>query len=72
MKDIFFANCIVTVPDEIGQSIAVNGRTWTFDFDEMFGPLWTRADGTERKNQNPNKLVWAAFERWRKARLLSP
>lgn len=59
---------IVTVCDFPDQKIVVNGRIWRFDFDRHLGPLWLKKDGTERKCQNPNKYVWAAFDKWNEAR----
>lgn len=52
--------------DACDQSIVVNGRTWRFDFDEMFGPLWLKADGSERKNQNVPEEVWLVWAEWQK------
>ena len=57
---------LVHGPDAWDQSIVVNGRTWRFDFDEMFGPLWLKADGSERKCQNPSAAVWLVWEEWHK------
>ncbi len=50
--------------DELDQEITVDGKVWRFDFDRMFGPLWLRKDGIERKCQMPPKKVWDAFEKW--------
>jgi len=48
-------------------SAVVNGRTWRWDFHEYCGPLWLRADGSERKCQHPtNPAVWEAFDEWLK------
>ena len=56
---------LVHGPEFVNQSISVGGRVWRFNFDKWFGPLWLKADGyTERKNQNPPKAVWRAFNRW--------
>ena len=67
MKDIwFYPDTVVTVCDLPDQQVVVNGRVWRFDFDRHFGPLWLRKDGSERRCQNPNKRVWAAFEEWQK------
>lgn len=60
------ANTIITMPDCLGEQIIVNNRVWSFDFDCRLGPIWLKKDGTDRKCQNPNKAVWAAFEKWRK------
>lgn len=58
---------LVHGPDAYDQSITVNGRIWRFDFDEMFGPLWLKADGTTpRKNQCPSAAVWSVWEEWQK------
>lgn len=67
MKSIRFdANTIITVCDLPDQQVIVNGKVWRFDYDEMFGPLWLRKDGNERRCQNPKKSVWRAFEQWQK------
>lgn len=67
MKSIRWdANTIITMADYLGEQIIVNGRVWSFDFDRHFGPTWLKKDGTDRKCQNPNKAVWAAFEEWHK------
>jgi hypothetical protein len=56
---------IISGPDAVNQVITVNGRPWRFDFDEMGGPLWLKADGTTpRACQNPNRAVWDAFQIW--------
>ena len=64
MKCLHFKDAIVSVCDMPDNEITVNGRTWRFDFDRCFGPLWLKKDGTERKCQNPNKRVWEAFDYW--------
>jgi hypothetical protein len=53
-------------PELPDQSVRVAGRTWRFDFDRQFGPLWIGANGRELKGQNPPKAVWRAFEEWLK------
>lgn len=60
------ANMLVFVCDKPDQQIVVNGKVWRFDYDRHLGPLWLRKDGSERRCQNPNKAVWAAFEAWLK------
>ena len=43
-----------------------------FDFSEMFGPLFTNADGKPLKNQpipTPRSRHWQAFDEWRVARV---
>jgi|GEM_PF-4057259 len=70
MKSMYLKNgagqlvAIVSTPDYFDQSITVNGRKWRFDFCRRFGPLWLKADGTERKNQNPGAAVWREFQEW--------
>jgi hypothetical protein len=64
VKCLRFNDAIVSVCDMPDNKITVNGRTWRFDFDRYFGPLWLKKDGTERKCQNPNKRVWEAFDYW--------
>ena len=67
MKDIWlYPDTVVTVCDLPDQQVIVDGKVWRFDFDRHFGPLWLRKDGSERRCQNPNKRVWAAFEEWQK------
>ncbi len=51
-------------PDEIDQSVTVNGKEWRFDFDKRFGPTWLRKDGEPRKCQNPKQTVWMMFQEW--------
>jgi hypothetical protein len=53
-------------PDVVNQTIKALGKTWTFDFDERFGPLWLRHDGEPRKNQVVSKAIWDAWEIWHK------
>lgn len=60
------ANTIVSLPDYVDQQITVRGRVWRFHFDRRLGPEWLKANGEPRKCQNPNKAVWAAFEKWHK------
>ena len=57
---------IVDGPDAINQTIMVNGKEWRFDFDEWGGPFWLTKANKDRKCQNPNKKVWAAFDLWLK------
>ncbi len=57
-------NTIITVSDFSDQEITVNGKVWRFDYSRRLGPLWLKKDGSERRCQNPNKAVWAAFEQW--------
>ena len=59
-------NAIVSVCDKPNNVIRVKGRTWRFDFDRHLGPTWLKKDGSERKCQYPNRLVWLAFEQWLK------
>jgi len=67
MKNIWFnQNLVVTVCDLPDQQVVVNGKVWRFDYDKHFGPLWLTKQGNERRCQNPNKAVWAAFEEWQK------
>jgi hypothetical protein len=56
--------CIAHGPDAIDQKIEALGKEWYFDFDVMFGPLWTGKRGKELANQNVPKAVWDAFEVW--------
>jgi len=58
---------IVDGADADNQEIVVNGRVWRFDYDERWGPLWLKKDGSPRKCQVPtNHAVWAAWDEWRK------
>lgn len=41
--------------------VVVNGKCWRFEFSKRFGPLWVNKNRTEKKNQNPPKLVWRDF-----------
>lgn len=50
--------------DVFNQTIEVNGKTWRFDFDKRFGPLWLRKDLEPRVCQNPKKEVWDEFDKW--------
>jgi hypothetical protein len=61
-------NTLVSMCDEPDQQVMVNGKVWRFDYDRRLGPLWLRKDGSDRRCQNPNKAVWAAFEEWIKTR----
>lgn len=58
--------CTISVPDAVGQKLRVNGRIWYFNFSERFGPFWAKKNGNLRKNQNPPKAVWDAFDKWHK------
>ncbi len=56
---------IISGPDAVNQQITVNGRVWRFDYDDMGGPLWLKADGfTPRRCQNPHRAVWKEWEAW--------
>jgi hypothetical protein len=69
MKSICWdKNTIISMADCLDQQIVINGRVWSFDFDRHFGPLWLKKNGSERRCQNPNKRVWAAFEQWQRTR----
>jgi hypothetical protein len=61
-------NTLISMPDFIDQQIIVNGRVWSFDYYQRLGPLWLKKDGSERRCQNPNKRVWAAFEEGQRTR----
>ena len=61
----------ISEPDATDQWITVadcgSARTWRFDFDERFGPLWLhrgRGNDAPLKNQNPPAAVWTAFKQW--------
>lgn len=58
-------NTIITVADYPGKQVVVNGKVWSFDYSKYWGPVWLKKNGDDRKCQNPNKAVWAAFEEWR-------
>lgn len=56
---------LVHGPDEVGCSVKALGKTWRFDHDNRFGPLWVKRNGyTDCRRQNPPKAVWRAYERW--------
>lgn len=43
------------------------GKTFYWDFSDMFGPLFTDAEGRELKRQpGPRSYAWKAFEIWHK------
>lgn len=45
-------------------SARVNGRVWRWEFHRYLGPSFLRQDGELRKNQDPPRAVWRAFQRW--------
>lgn len=59
---------LVHGPDLVNQSVRALGKIWRFDFDKWCGPLWLNKDGSDRKNQDPPKAVWDAFQNWHDAR----
>lgn len=65
---VHYGDIIVHIeyPDVTDVELKVNGKTWKFDFDHRFGPLWLRRDGEPRKHQNPPKEVWDEFSDWLK------
>lgn len=42
----------------------VGGRAWRWEYSSHSGPLFLRADGMPRENQNVPKPVLRAFVRW--------
>lgn len=64
MACIRIPNGIVCVADVADHFVEVSGRRWHFDFSEWGGPLWLNANGTDRKNQEPPRAVWDAFDSW--------
>jgi hypothetical protein len=59
-------NFIAHGPDEVDQTVVVNGKVVHFDFDRRFGPLLTDAHGEPLKRQpvSENHPFWAPFNAW--------
>jgi len=67
MKSIKLSqNTIISFCETHDCEIIVKDRIWRFDFDRNLGPIWLKADGSDRKCQNPNKTVWNEFNKWLK------
>lgn len=57
--------CIVDSFTTAGGAAKVGARTFYWDFSEMFGPLFTTAEGEPLKNQPGIRSgAWKAFEAW--------
>jgi hypothetical protein len=60
-------NCIVDSFVEATGTAKVGARTFYWDFSDMFGPLFTTAEGEPLKNQpGPRSRAWKTFEEWHK------
>lgn len=56
----------LSFPDELAQTVQVNGKTVHFDFDRRFGPLLTDSEGEPLKRQptSDRHPFWAPFKVW--------